>query len=75
MIAEIEITAVGHGGAGIGRLDGQVCFVPYGLPGDQLEIKVTRATRKMLWGELISVVSPSPDRLDPDFPEWRRSGV
>ena len=75
VITEIEITAVGHGGAGIGRLDGQVCFVPYGLPGDQLEIKVTRATRKMLWGELLSVVAPSPDRLEPDFPDWRRSGV
>lgn len=75
MIAEIEITSVGHGGAGIGRLDGQVCFVPYGLPGDQLEIKVTRASRKMMWGELLSVVAPSPDRVTPSYPDWRRSGV
>jgi 23S rRNA (uracil1939-C5)-methyltransferase len=75
MIAEIEITAVGHGGAGIGRLDGQVCFVPYGLPGDQLAIKVTRASRRLLWGELLEVVAPSPDRVTPDYPGWRRSGV
>lgn len=75
MKTEIEITSVGHGGAGIGRLDGQVCFVPYGLPGDHLEIKVTRSNRKMMWGELVSVVSPSPDRITPDYPNWRRSGV
>lgn len=75
MIKNIEITSVGHGGAGIGRLDGQVCFVPYGLPGDHLEIKVTRASKKMLWGELVSVTQPSPDRVTPDFPDWRRSGV
>lgn len=75
MIAEIEITSVGHGGAGIGRIDGQVCFVPYGLPGDQLEIKVTRATPRMMWGELVEVLTPSPDRVTPDFPDWRRSGV
>jgi 23S rRNA (uracil1939-C5)-methyltransferase len=71
----IEITAVGHGGAGIGRLDGQVCFVPYGLPGDTLEVKVTRANKKMLWGELVNVVQPSPDRVEPNYPNWRRSGV
>lgn len=71
----IEITSVGHGGAGIGRLDGQVCFVPYGLPGDHLEINVTRANKKMLWGELVSVVQPSPDRVEPNYPNWRRSGV
>lgn len=75
MIKTIEITSVGHGGAGIGRLDGQVCFVPYGLPGDHLEIKITRATKKMLWGELVNVITPSPDRVEPNFPDWRRSGV
>lgn len=75
VIKNIEITSVGHGGAGIGRLDGQVCFVPYGLPGDHLEIKITRANKKMLWGELVKVVQPSPDRVEPDFPDWRRSGV
>lgn len=75
MTHTIDITAVGHGGAGIGRLDGQVCFVPYGLPGDRLAIKITRASRKVMWGELVDVLAPSPDRTTPDFPGWRPSGV
>lgn len=75
VITEVEITAVGHGGAGIGRVDGQVCFVPYGLPGDRLEVKITRANKKMLWGEVASVLSASPDRTSPEYPGWQPSGV
>ncbi len=71
----IEITAVGHGGAGVGRIDGQVCFVPYGLPGDTLEIKITRTTKKALWAQLVNVVEPSPDRNTPNYPGWEPSGV
>lgn len=75
MKQRINITAVGHGGAGIGRIDGQVCFVPYGLPGDTLDIKITRASKKVLWGELHDVIEPSPDRTTPDYPNWKPSGV
>ncbi|MCF6285754.1 MAG: TRAM domain-containing protein [Candidatus Hydrogenedentes bacterium] len=71
----IEITAVAHGGAGVGRIDGQVCFVPYGIPGDQLSIKITRRTKKILWAELVEVLEPSPDRTKPDYPGWTPSGV
>lgn len=75
MTHEIDITSVGHGGAGIGRIDGQVCFVPRGLPGDRLAIKVTRANKRMLWGEIAEVITPSPDRLEPAYPDWKPSGV
>jgi len=71
----IEITAVGHGGAGLGRIDGQVCFVPYGIPGDTLAITITKSTKKVLWGELVEVIEPSPDRVEPNYPGWTRSGV
>jgi 23S rRNA (uracil1939-C5)-methyltransferase len=71
----VEITAVGHGGAGIGRIAGQVCFVPYGLPGDHLSVKIKKATRKALWAELVEVLEPSPDRVEPNYPGWQSSGV
>lgn len=71
----LEITGVGHGGAGVGRIDGQVCFVPYGIPGDHLSIKITRASRKVMWGELVDILEPSPDRSAPNYPGWRPSGV
>ena len=71
----IEITAVAHGGAGVGRIEGQVCFVPCGIPGDTLSIRITRTTKKILWGELVEVLVPSPDRTKPNYPGWQPSGV
>lgn len=62
---EIEITAVGHGGYGICRIEGQVCFVAYGLPGDKLRIRVTRQAKGVLWGEVVEVLEASRDRLSP----------
>jgi len=35
------IHAVAHGGDGLGRLEeGQVCFVPFALPGDRVKVRV-----------------------------------
>jgi tRNA/tmRNA/rRNA uracil-C5-methylase (TrmA/RlmC/RlmD family) len=59
----VEIASVAHGGHGVCRIDGQVCFVAYALPGDTLRIRVARQTKGVLWGEIIEVVEPSPDRL------------
>lgn len=70
----IEITAVGHGGAGIGRVDGQVCFVPYALPGDHLKIEVARASKGVLFGRIVEVLTPSKDRLDIQIPGFEENG-
>jgi len=75
VIETVEITGVGHGGAGVGRIDGQVCFVPYGIPGDRIAVKITRATRKVMWGALVDVIEASPDRNVPNYPGWQPSGV
>jgi 23S rRNA (uracil1939-C5)-methyltransferase len=59
----VEIASVAHGGHGVCRIDGQVCFVAYGLPGDTLRIRVTRQTKGVLWGDIIEVAEASPDRM------------
>ncbi len=64
----IEITALANGGDGIGRIDGQVCFVPGGVPGDELRIEITRRTRQALWGRIEAVLQASPDRRKPICP-------
>ncbi|MBI2433820.1 MAG: class I SAM-dependent RNA methyltransferase [Candidatus Hydrogenedentes bacterium] len=72
---EITITALAHGGDGIGRIDGQVCFVPYGLPGDVVRVEVVRRARQVLWGRIAEVIEASPDRIDPACPNFGRCGV
>lgn len=61
----IEITSLAHGGDGIGRIDGQVCFVPFALPGDRLRVRITRRAKNALWGEMTEILEGSPDRLGP----------
>lgn len=58
----LEITSLAYGGDGIGRIDGQVCFVPNGLPGDQLRVSVTRRTKNALWGKIEEVLHASAHR-------------
>jgi tRNA/tmRNA/rRNA uracil-C5-methylase (TrmA/RlmC/RlmD family) len=60
---EVTIRSVAHGGHGVCRIDGQVCFVAYGLPGDTLRVRVVRQTKGVLWAEIVEVVEASPDRL------------
>ncbi len=64
MNVTVPITAVAHGGHGIARVDGQVCFVPYALPGDEVAVRIVRRSKGVLWGAIESIVTPSPDRID-----------
>ena len=59
----VNIASVAHGGHGVCRIEGQVCFVAYGLPGDTARIRVVRQTKGVLWGEILEVVEASSDRL------------
>lgn len=59
-----RITGVAHGGYGVCRKEGQVCFVPYALPEDVIRVRVTRQAKKVLWGEIAEVVEPSPNRIE-----------
>ncbi|MBI2425096.1 MAG: class I SAM-dependent RNA methyltransferase [Candidatus Hydrogenedentes bacterium] len=62
METTVEITALAHGGDGIGRVEGQVYFVPGGLPGDVLRVKPTRQTKNAAWAEIVAVETASTDR-------------
>jgi len=68
----IEITALAHGGDGIGRIEGQVCFVPFGLPGDRLHVQITRRAKQALWGEILAILEASPHRIKPADPSFGR---
>ena len=52
-------------GVGLGRIDGQVILVEGGLPGDRVEVRLTRQARRHAVGTLVSLVEASPDRRRP----------
>ncbi|GMV93102.1 MAG: SAM-dependent methyltransferase [Candidatus Hydrogenedentota bacterium] len=71
----VTISSVAHGGYGIARIDGQVCFIPYALPGDEVVVQVERRSKGVLWGAIDRIVAPSPDRIDPGCGVYGRCGA
>ena len=73
-IAEVKILSNGMEGEGIARIDGQVCFVPLTLAGEEVRIQITQVKKDFLRGKVIKLLSPSPDRITPDCPAFFRCG-
>lgn len=57
----IEISAIGARGDGLGEIDGTRVVVPYALPGERVSI-----SREGERATLLEVLSPSPDRMEPE---------
>ena len=45
--------------------DGQVVFVEFAVPGDVVDIRVTKKKKSYMEGRIISIKKPSPYRLEP----------
>lgn len=71
---EAEITAVATGGDGVCRVEGRVCFIPYGLPGDHARIAFGEMKHGVLRARITELLSPSPHRRDPGCPVFGRCG-
>jgi 23S rRNA (uracil1939-C5)-methyltransferase len=64
----VDVTALAAGGDGVARDEGRVTFVPRTAPGDRVRVRLTKETKSFARGELVEVVTPSPDRIPPPCP-------
>ncbi len=64
-IIELGLDSMACGGDAVGRHLGQTVFVPYGLPGDQVKVRVFDAHQKYCRAVIMSIVSPGPQRIKP----------
>lgn len=62
---EVSISKLSWGGQGIGRIDGKVVFVPFVLPGEVVDIELVHSKKNYSLGNLIRILEPSPDRIEP----------
>jgi 23S rRNA (uracil1939-C5)-methyltransferase len=74
MSRSLKITGLAYGGAGIGRVEGKVVFVPYTAPGDEAEVEITLEKKRFSRGVLESVLTPSAERTEPVCPVYGRCG-
>ncbi|WP_298269341.1 23S rRNA (uracil(1939)-C(5))-methyltransferase RlmD [Geobacter sp.] len=72
--AILRIDCMAFGGAGLGRVEGKACFVPFTAPGDLVRIRVAVAKPSYLEGELAELLEPSPLRVTPPCPVFGTCG-
>ena len=65
LLQNIEITGIAAEGKALTRVDDMVLFVPYCVPGDIVDIQVTRKKHSFMEGRVERVVKPSPVRCEP----------
>lgn len=71
---EIRIDALTNLGAGVGRIDGWVVFVPFSLPGELVKARVFRNDKNFSQADLVEVLESSPDRVQPGCPLFGECG-
>lgn len=65
LLEGVEITGVAAEGNAIARVDDYVVFVPYGAPGDVVDIKLDRKKHSYAEGHIERLVRPSALRQEP----------
>jgi 23S rRNA (uracil1939-C5)-methyltransferase len=70
----LHIEKLVYGGDGLSRLDGEVIFAPFVLPGETVEVERTESRKHVQRARLSQVEIPSPDRIEPPCPVFARCG-
>jgi 23S rRNA (uracil1939-C5)-methyltransferase len=71
---QIEIESLAYGGSGVGRLQGEVFFVPETAPGELVEVEATRQHRRHREARVLRILRPSPERVAPPCPHFGSCG-
>jgi 23S rRNA (uracil1939-C5)-methyltransferase len=62
----VTLNTLTYGGNALGRLDdGRAVFVPFGLPGEVVHIRLVQEKPGFARGELVEVVEPAAQRIQP----------
>jgi len=65
-IHTISLSTHTYGGETLGRLpDGRAAFVPFALPGEKVQVRLTEEKQRYVKAELLEVLEPSPARINP----------
>jgi len=65
LLEKVMITDIGAEGNALARVDNLVVFVPMLIPGDVVDIRITRKRKKYLEGKVIKFHEYSSDRIEP----------
>ncbi len=64
LLQNIEITGIAAEGKALTRVDDQVVFVPYCVPGDIVDLQVTHKKHSFMEARVERIIQPSPKRTE-----------
>ncbi len=71
---DVTIERIVPNGFGIGFADGTTFFVPLAAAGDCLRVRVSQLKGRTVFAEILKVLEPSPDRIEPRCEYFGRCG-
>ncbi|MEA5462782.1 23S rRNA (uracil(1939)-C(5))-methyltransferase RlmD [Leptothoe sp. PORK10 BA2] len=64
-VIDLTIDDLSSSGDGVGRWQERVVFVPNAVPGDKLQVRLTRVKPTHGFGQWLTILEPSPHRVRP----------
>jgi 23S rRNA (uracil1939-C5)-methyltransferase len=64
-LEKVEITDAGAEGKAVARVDNRVVFIPFGVPGDIVDVQVTKRKKSFFEGRIVKIHEYSPFRTEP----------
>lgn len=74
MFMKVEILRFDDFGRGICYVNDKVTFVPFSMPGDVLEIEITKGKKNYNEGKIVKIIKPSKNRVAPSCPYFGACG-
>lgn len=60
----VDIIDNGFQGEGIAKIDGMAIFIPNGIKGEKVKIKILKVTSKIAYGKILEILEKSENRID-----------
>ncbi|MBO6232412.1 MAG: 23S rRNA (uracil(1939)-C(5))-methyltransferase RlmD [Ruminiclostridium sp.] len=73
-VIRLTIESLTDEGAGVGRYDGMVVFVPFTAVGDVLDVRIVKVGKNYCYGISENITTPSSDRISPDCDVFGKCG-
>ena len=64
-LQDVEIVDAGSEGMSVAKPEGRVIFIPFGVPGDVVDIEVFKKKKNYLEGRIVNIKKPSEKRVKP----------
>ena len=71
---QAKIEGISHRGEGVTRINGKATFIPYAIPGEEVEVEIVQEHKRFARGKLTGIYTASSDRRQPVCPAYYDCG-